>query len=105
MARHASHHHIEKVAADLRRVAAEAGVELPVSYARRVAADGLAHEAELGVTRLGAGVIIHTAPEAKDRLPVVVGYADARGQWHRDGRRYIEGPSAGGPAEIGGVHL
>lgn len=105
MARHASRHQIEWVAAGLCRAAAEQGVKVPVSYARRVATAGLAHEAQLGVTRLGAGVVIHTAPQAKDRLPVVVGYADARGQWHRDGRRHVEASPAEGPAEAVGVGL
>ena len=105
MGRPASRHQIEHVAAGIRRAAAEAGIELPVSYAQRVAAEGLAHEANLGVTRLGAGVVIHTAPQATDRLPVVIGYADARGQWHRDGSRHIEGPPAERPAEAMGVGL
>lgn len=105
MARHVGRHHVEWVAAGLRRGAAEAGVELPVSYARRLAAEGLAHEDDLGVTRLGAGVVIHTAPQAKDRLPIVVGYADARGQWNRDGRRHVEASDAGAPAEAVGVEL
>ena len=105
MGRHTSHHQIERVAAGVRRAAAEAGVELPASYARRVAAEGLAQEADLGVTRIGAGVVIHTAAEATDRLPVVVGYADARGQWHRDGSRHIEVPPVERPAEAMGVGL
>ena len=105
MARQVSPQEIEQVAADLRRAASEAGVELPVSYARRVAVDGLAHEAELGVTRLGAGVVIHGTSEATDRRPVVIGYADTRGQWHRDGRRHIEGPTAEPPTEAVEVGL
>ena len=103
MGRPASRHQIEHVAAGIRRAAAEAGIELPVSYAQRVAAEGLAHEANLGVTRLGAGVVIHTAPQATDRLPVVIGYADARGQWHRDGHRHLEAPDtevSAGAAEV-----
>jgi hypothetical protein len=99
MARHVRHHQVEWVTTGVRRAAARAGVELPVSYARRVATEGLAHEAHLGVTRLGAGVVIHTAPEARNRLPVVVGYADARGQWHLDGSRHVEVPAADGPTE------
>ena len=105
MGRPASRHQIEHVAAGIRRAAAEAGVELPASYAQRVAAEGLAHEANLGVTRLGAGVVIHTAPEARGRLPIVVGYADARGQWHRDGSRHIEASPVEGSAEAIGVGL
>ena len=105
MGRHASRHQIEWVAARLRRAAAEQGVELPVSYALRVTAEGLTHDVELGVTRLGDGVVIHTSPEATDRLPVVVGYADTRGQWHRDGRRHIEASPVEGPAEAVEVGL
>ena len=105
MARPATHQQIEQVAADLRRAAAEAGVELPVFYTRRVAIDGLAHDAELGVTRLGAGVVIYATPEATDQSRVVIGYADARGQWHRDGRRHIEGPIAEAPTEAVEVGL
>ena len=103
MGRPASRHQIEHIAAGIRRAAAEAGVKLSVVYARRVAAEGLAQEADLGVTRIGAGVVIHTAPEAKDCLPAVVGYADARGQWHRDGSRHMEVSPVEGPAVGVGV--
>jgi len=125
MARPATRHQIGWVAAALRRAAADQGVELPVAYARRLATEGLAREGELGVTRLGAGVVIHTVASSKDRLPVVIGYADPRGQWHRDGTRHIEvppaessavegpavegpaveGPAVDGPAETGEVAL
>jgi hypothetical protein len=83
-------HQIEWAAAALRRAAAEAGVELPVAYSQTVAADGLGRESELGVTRLGAGVVIHIKPDSDKRLPVVLGYADGRGQWYRDGHRHRE---------------
>ncbi len=105
MARPATRHQVEWVAEGLRRAAAGHGVELSVTYARRVAADRLAHEPELGVTRLGAGVVIHTAPQTNDRLPVMVGYADARGQWHRDGSRHIESPLVEDPTEAVEVGL
>jgi hypothetical protein len=115
MARSATRHQVAWVAAALRRAAADQGVELPVAYARRLATEGLAREGELGVTRLGAGVVIHTVPQAKHRLPVVIGYADARGQWQRDGTRHIdtppaessavEGSAVDGPAETGEVAL
>jgi len=105
MARPTSRQPVELVAADLRRAAMQAGVDLPLSYARRVAADGLTEGAKLAVTRLGAGVVIHTQGEAKDRLPVLVGYADGRGQWHRDGRRHIEAPSVAGPEDAAEVGL
>jgi hypothetical protein len=83
-----SRHQIEWAASGLRRAAADAGVVLPVTYSQSVATDGLAREPELGVTRLGAGVVIHTQPDSEDRLPIVLGYADGRGQWYRDGRRH-----------------
>ncbi len=81
-------HQVERVAAGLRQAAAEAGVQLPVSYSRAVANDGLGRAAEVGVTRLGRGVVFHTHPGR----PLVLGYADARGQWYRDGRRHREPP-------------
>ncbi len=101
--RHAGRYEIERMATDLRLAAAEAGVVLPASYARLLAAEGLAQEADLRVTPLGAGVVIRTVPQAKDLLPVVVGYADARGQWHRDGHRHLEAPDtevSAGAAEV-----
>jgi hypothetical protein len=88
----ASRHQIDWVASGLRRAASDAGVILPVDYSRTVAADGLSREPGLGVTRLGVGVVIHTTPEGTRRLPLVLGYADARGQWYRDGRRHRAEP-------------
>ena len=63
-------HQIEWVAAGLRQAASEAGVFLPVSYSRAVAADGLGRGAEVGVTRLGRGVVFHTHPGQLSRCPV-----------------------------------
>ncbi|MHB1739147.1 MAG: hypothetical protein ACYCXA_06605 [Actinomycetes bacterium] len=80
-------------------------MELPVSYARQIATEGLVHEVGLEVTRLGAGVVIHTAPAGKDRLPIVVGYATARSQWHRDGRRHIEASPVEEPGKATEVWL
>ena len=97
MARHQTRHQVEWVAEGLRQTAAGHGVELPIYYARRVATEGLAREAELRVTRLGAGIVIHTVPQTNDRLPLVVGYADARGQLHRDGSRHVQAPSVESP--------
>lgn len=82
-------HQIAWTASGLRRAAADAGIELPVDYATALAADGLTREPTLAVTRLGAGVVIHTNPDTAKRLPIVIGYADGRGQWYRDGRRHI----------------
>ncbi len=78
------------VAARLRQAAAEAGVELPLAYSQAIAADGLARAPELTVTGLGAGVVLHTRPGSDKSLPVVLGYADSRGQWYSDGRRHVE---------------
>lgn len=84
----ASRHQVEWAASGLRRAAAEVGVTLPVDYSQTVAADGLTRSPELGVTRLGAGVVLHTQPANNCDLPIVIGYADPRGQWYRDGRRH-----------------
>ena len=91
-------HRIDEMAITLSRAAHDAAVELPVSYARRVAETTKSDE-ELGVSRLGGGVVIHTVAATKHRLPVVVGYADSRGQWYRDGSRHVESPMADGPVE------
>jgi len=91
-------HRTDRMATALRRVAYAADVALPIAYARRVAAK-VENDAELGVSRLGGGIVIRTVPATKDRLPVVVGYADSRGQWYRDGSRHVETPAAEGPVE------
>ena len=98
MGRPASRHQIEWAASGLRRAAAEAGVALPVDYSQAVAADGLARSPELGVTPLGAGVVLHTHPTNGRDLPVVVGYADPRGQWYRDGHRHTATLNSDGTA-------
>jgi len=89
-------HRLEWVAAGLRRAAQAAGVQLTMGYSRRVATDGLASAEQLGVTRFRMGVVIHTASELPDRLPVVVGYADRSGQWCADGRQFVEAKSTPG---------
>ena len=90
---------IDEMASALCRAAHDAAVELPRSYALRVAATMAKGDGELGVSRLGSGVVIHTVPPTKDRLPLIVGYADGRGQWYRDGSRHVETPVAGEPVE------
>jgi hypothetical protein len=74
--------------AGLRRAARGLGVDLPVTYAQAVTAQGLRCGDAIGVTRLGCGVVLHTLPEANDTLPLVLGYADTTGQWYRDGSRH-----------------
>ncbi|MGH9068920.1 MAG: hypothetical protein ACRD0J_15725, partial [Acidimicrobiales bacterium] len=91
-------HQIAWTAAGLRRAAAEVGVTLPVAYSQAVAADGLRREPNLGVTSLGDGVVLHTSPADNRHLPIVLGYADARGQWYRDGHRHTDQPEASIPA-------
>ena len=86
-ARAFSRHDLEWVAAGLRRAAQGVGVTLGIDYRRRVAADGLATAAELAVTPLGAGVVIHTRPASPKELPLVLGYADGAREWDRTGRR------------------
>ena len=92
-------HRIDEMASALCRAAHDAAVELPRSYALRVAATVAKGDGELGVSRLGSGVVIHTVPPAKNCLPLIVGYADGRGQWYRDGSRHVETPVAGEPVE------
>ena len=86
-ARPFSRHDLDWVAAGLRRAAQGVGVTLGIDYSRRVAADGLATAAELAVTPLGAGVVIHTRPASPKELPLVLGYADGAREWDRTGRR------------------
>jgi glycosyltransferase A (GT-A) superfamily protein (DUF2064 family) len=81
-------HQVAWVAAGIRMAAREGGVDMPVDYVRRITTDGLMQKNRLGVSRLGSGVVIHTAAERLDRIPVVLGHADSGGQWLRDGRRY-----------------
>jgi hypothetical protein len=77
-----------RVAIALRSAAYDAGVELSHSYAARIATDGIRRCSQLGVTQLGEGVVIHTAPPSQTELPVVLGYADATGEWLRDGTHH-----------------
>jgi hypothetical protein len=81
-------HRLLWLAAGLRRAAQDAGVDLPVDYARRVAVDGIRLCDQLGVTPVGRGVAIHTAPADTRQLPILLGYADPAGQWYRDGSRH-----------------
>jgi hypothetical protein len=82
----------------LHRVAHAADVPLPIPYAWRVAATA-GSDAELTVSRLGIGIVIRTVAATTDRLPVVVGYADRRGQWYWDGSRHVETPAAEVPVQ------
>ncbi|MDA8317782.1 MAG: hypothetical protein M0010_21840 [Actinomycetota bacterium] len=63
------------------RAAAELGVALPSDYARAVVAQGLARGEEVRASSLAEGVVIRTVPRTRRRLPVLLGYADRRGQW------------------------
>jgi len=93
-------HQVEAVIEGLRVAALEAGTEIPVVYAEQIALDGLALCDQLGVTPLGDGVILHTAPEGPHDLPRLLGYADRSGQWYRDGTKYIaEQPEQGAPVD------
>ena len=83
----ATAHELAWVAAGIRRAAADLGVELPAGYALAVAAQALSRGEELGVTKLGRGVVLSSLLGPGRAMPFVVGYADASGQWYRDGRR------------------
>ena len=92
-------HRIDGLAVALHRAAHEADVELPRSYVLRVAATIEEGDGELGASRLGNGLVLHTVPATKSRLPMIVGYADSRGQWYRDGSRHVESPIAEEPVK------
>jgi hypothetical protein len=84
----AASHELAWVAAGIRRAVADLGVELPAGYALAVAKQALSRGEEVGVTKLGQGVVLSSLPGRERALPFVVGYADASGQWYRDGRRH-----------------
>jgi hypothetical protein len=88
----------------LRHTARTAGVDLPGSYVERVVHDAGPLLA-VGVSRLGTGLVLHTIPPNKRNLPVVLGYADSRGQWYRDGKRHIEPTQSEAPTESEAVAL
>jgi hypothetical protein len=58
-------HQLARLAARVRRAAADAGIELSQGYATRIA-------------------VIHTVPEDPTEFPIVLGYADATGEWSLD---------------------
>ena len=91
---------IQAVVEGLRAAALEAGTELPVVYAEQIALDGLALCDQLGVTRLGDGVVLHTAPEGAQDLPKLLGYADGSGQWYWDGTKYLSEQPEERPAVV-----
>ena len=85
----------------LRQATLAAGVGLPPGYAERVCDDGLRLSERIGTTRLGEGVLLHTAPEGANELPRLLGYADRSGQWYGDGTRYgPEAPDVARPAVV-----
>jgi hypothetical protein len=81
-------HQLAWLAAGLRRAASSCGVELPASYSEAITRDGIEFCDQLAVTQIGRGVVIHTAPEESDRLPIILGYADSLGHWYRNGQRH-----------------
>lgn len=62
----------------------------------------LARRGEVGVTGLGRGVVLSALQGGGAEMPFVVGYADAGGQWCRDGRRHRQGD---GTAPAGGTAM
>jgi hypothetical protein len=85
---------VDDMVAALQRAAEGAGVELPPDYARRLVVAATREKDQLGVSRLGSGVVIHTFPTTRKRLPLLFGYADPRGQWYRDGSRHLNSAAA-----------
>jgi hypothetical protein len=97
-------HQVEDRCATLCGAARSVGVDLPGSYAARVVHDA-GPRVGVGVSRLGSGMVIHAIPPNKRSLPVVLGYADGRGQWYRDGKRHIEPAPIEARTEIEAVAL
>ena len=97
-------HQVEDRRVRLTRTARSAGFDLPGSYVERVVHDA-GTRLPVGVSRLGTGLVIHTIPPNKRSLPVVLGYADGRGQWYRDGKRHIEPAPVEMPTESEAVAL
>jgi hypothetical protein len=81
-------HNCARLACRLRSAARDASVEISPSYAARLVADGFSLCDQIGVTRLGRGVVIHTAPDSDQQRPVVLGYADADGEWVMHGSHH-----------------
>ena len=99
----ATHARLDDVVTALRTDAARYGVELPISYVRVVARDGLARERALRVHRLGDGVVICTTPATTSRLAILLGYADRRGQWYADGHRHVEEQASESDLDVIGI--
>lgn len=97
-------HQGEDRCASLSRAARNAGVDLPGNYVTRVV-HGARSRVGVGASRLGSGLVIHTIPPNKRSLPVVLGYADGRGQWYRDGKRHIEPAPIEAPIDSEAVAL
>lgn len=81
-------HRVARLASGIRSAARDAGVVLSRDYADLIACEGLGRCGQLGVTKLGGGVVIHTVPDSGGELPVVLGYADGDGEWFRSGARH-----------------
>ena len=78
-------HRVARVAAGISSAAHDLGVDLTANYAQSVAAQGINECGQLGVTKLGNGVIIHTAPQDRHEHPIVIGYAATSSEWLRYG--------------------
>lgn len=89
-------HQIARVASGIRRAARQHGIELSIGFARVVAADGLSSCGQIGVSRVGKGVVIHTAPEGRRELPILLGYAEDDTAWLRSGSQWSSEPELAG---------
>ena len=89
-------HQIARVASGIRRAARQHGIELSVGFAQEDAADGLSRCDQIGVSRIGKGVVIHTAPASRRELPILLGYAEAGSAWLRCGSQWSGAPEVAG---------
>ncbi len=81
---------VELAARELRLSAHDANVDIPLSYARKlvIASNELGIDLFLG--ELGNGIVFKSLPASPEELPLIMGYADKRGQWFRDGRKHLD---------------
>lgn len=87
-------HQAARLASGIRSAARDGGVVVVSHGCTEVVASDVLERGgqndigQIGVTRLGDGVVIHTLSDGCGGLAVVLGYADGHGEWFRDGTRY-----------------
>lgn len=80
---------VELLARELRLSAHDANVDIPLSYARKLVLASNELGSDLSLAELGNGIVFKSLPTSSDELPLIMGYADRRGQWYRDGKKHM----------------